>query len=70
MFRGAKEGLHVSAKGAKLRIPKARSPSRLGGLADPGLHKRGAKKHFIYLPKISDDFFLVSDGILWILTVK
>jgi len=30
LFWGAKEGL--SAEGAKLRLPKARSPSRLEGL--------------------------------------
>src|SRR6218665_2928998 len=32
LFWGAKGGL--SAEGAKLRLPKARSPSRLGGLEE------------------------------------
>ena len=44
---GAKGGL--SAEGAKLRLPKARSPSQLGGLGE--LHNRRDFEDF--MPKLS-----------------
>ena len=51
LFWGAKAGLSV--EGAKLRLPKARSPSRLGGLGERRkLPQRGLRRN----PRIRRDF--------------